>query len=83
VTSSAGAGPQAPSAPPATPSRVTRSTPGRLKYKPDSVLAARAATEYRYVDQDLKRIALLGGALFAILILLFLIIVPLDPFGIY
>jgi hypothetical protein len=65
------------------PTRVSRSTPGRLKYKPDSLLAARAATEYRYVDQDLRRIAILGAVLFGVLLVLWLALVPLDVFGIY
>jgi len=53
-----------------------RPTPqARQRVKPGSLLAARAATEYVYVTQDLKRITLVGGLIFATLIGLWLLIV--------
>lgn len=54
-----------------------RSAHARPRAKPGSLLAARAATEYVYVAQDLKRITLLGVLLFGGLILLWLAIVVL------
>ena len=47
---------------------VARSTPARARAKPGSLLAARAASEYVYVAQDLRRIAVVAAVLFAILI---------------
>jgi hypothetical protein len=55
---------------------IPRATP-RSRVKPGSLLAARAATEYVYVSQDLKRISLIGGLLFATLFALWLLIVQL------
>jgi hypothetical protein len=55
---------------------VPRANP-RSRVKPGSLLAARAATEYVYVSQDLKRISLVGGLLFATLFVLWLLIVYL------
>jgi hypothetical protein len=62
---------------------ITRSTPGRVKVKPNSLLAAKAATEYVYVGQDLRRIALVGAGLFGVLLLLWLLLVVLGLSGIY
>jgi hypothetical protein len=47
----------------------------RQRIKPGSLLAARAATEYVYVAQDLKRIGVVGGLLFGTLFVLWLVIV--------
>jgi hypothetical protein len=44
-----------------------------------ATLAVRAADEYRYVARDIRRIAIVGGAAFAIEFALFLLI---DVFGI-
>lgn len=41
------------------------------------MLAARAATEYLYVAQDMRRILAVAGALFATLVVLWLLIVVL------
>ena len=62
---------------------VARSTPGRVKVKPNSLLAAKAATEYVYVGQDLRRIAIVGASLFAVLLLLWIVLVVLGLSGIY
>ena len=37
-------------------------------------LALEAAEEYRYVERDVRRIALIGGSMFAILIILFILL---------
>jgi len=61
---------------PGTPAAPARSTGHvRPRAKPGSILAARSATEYAYVAQDLKRIAILTASLFAILFGLWLIVV--------
>lgn len=65
------------------PPPTTRSHRGRVKVKPDSLLAQRAAGEYVYVGQDLRRIAVVAGILFTALIALWLFITIVDPFGIY
>lgn len=57
--------------------------PGRTKVKPNSLLAARAAQEYIYVGQDLRRIAVVAVGLFAALFLLWILFVTLDPLGLY
>lgn len=62
--------------------RVERAHP-RHRTKPGSLLAARAATEYVYVAQDMRRIALVAALLLVTLIVLWLLIVvlrviPLD-----
>lgn len=46
--------------------------------KPGSLLAARAASEYVYVAQDMRRILLVAAALFGTLIVLWLIFVILK-----
>ena len=62
---------------------IRRSTPGRLKVKPNSLLAARAETEYIYVGQDLRKIAVVAAALFGVLLVLWLLLVIVGLFGIY
>lgn len=59
--------------------RVARTVPAKpgVRTKPGSLLAARAATEYVYVAQDMRRILLVAGALFGTLIILWLLIVQL------
>jgi len=49
----------------------------RRRSKAAGVLAARAATEYLYVAQDMRRILAVAGALFATLVVLWLLIVVL------
>jgi hypothetical protein len=71
-----------PAAAPA-PRAPSRSTPGRVKVKPDSVLATRAVDEYVYVRSDLRRIAIVAASLFGVLILLWLLFTIVDPFGLY
>jgi len=58
--------------------QAARTTQPRQRSKPGSLLAARAATEYVYVAQDIRRILLVAGALFAVLILLWLAVVVLG-----
>lgn len=57
--------------------RVAKTVPGRpgVRTKPGSLLAARAANEYVYVAQDMRRILLVAAALFGTLIVLWLLIV--------
>ena len=59
--------------------RVSKTVPTRpgVRTKPGSLLAARAATEYVYVAQDMRRILLVAAALFGTLIILWLLIVQL------
>ncbi|CAN5810025.1 hypothetical protein BH24CHL6_BH24CHL6_01590 [soil metagenome] len=57
--------------------RAARAGQARQRVKPGSLLAARAATEYVYVTQDLKRITVLGVLLFGALIVLWLLLVVL------
>lgn len=52
-------------------------TYNRPRAKPGSLLAARAATEYVYVSQDIKKIGVVGALLFGTLFLLWLLIVQL------
>jgi hypothetical protein len=61
----------------------SRSTPGRIKVKPDSLLATRAKDEYVYVGQDLRHIAVVAASLFGVLIVLWLFFTIVDPFGLY
>jgi len=56
---------------------------GHVKVKPTSALAARAAQEYVYVGEDLRQIARVGIAMSIVMIVLWVIIVPLNIFGIY
>jgi hypothetical protein len=74
----------------ATPAAPPRATPtvrsrqrGHVKVKPTSVLAARAAQEYAYVREDLRTIAKVGIGLSVVMVLLWLIIVVANVFGIY
>ena len=62
---------------------IARSTPGRVKVKANSLLAAKAATEYVYVGQDLRRIAIVGASLFGVLLLLWVVLVVLGLSGLY
>ncbi len=48
------------------------------KVKAGSLLAARAATEYVYVSQDMRRIVLVAGSLVVILFTLWLLVVVLK-----
>src|SRR6185436_1865238 len=66
---------------PSTPVAAPHSPRGRVKIKPDSVLASRARDEYVYVGQDLRRIAIVAAILFAALIVLWLFFTIVDPFG--
>jgi hypothetical protein len=68
--------PPAVEAAPERPAAVRR-TPTRIhhKIKAGSILAARAATEYVYVAQDLRRITAVSIGLIALLFVLWLLIV--------
>lgn len=57
--------------------QVARSTPARARTRPGSLLAVRAATEYVYVAQDMRRILIVAAALFGTLIMLWLLLVIL------
>jgi len=57
--------------------RVARTTHPRHRVKAGSLLAARAETEYVYVAQDMRRIAVVSGLLVATLITTWLLIVVL------
>jgi hypothetical protein len=52
---------------------VARSSPARARAKPGSLLAAKAATEYVYVAQDLRRIAVVAALLFGIMLVLWVV----------
>jgi hypothetical protein len=62
-----------------------RSGLSRRRTKAGGLLAARAATEYLYVAQDMRRILAVAGGLFATLVVLWLLIVVLRviPVGFY
>lgn len=66
-----------------TPPPTIRAHRGRIKVKSDSLLAQRAADEYVYVGQDLRRIVVVAGILFAALIVFWLFLTIVDPFSIY
>lgn len=58
--------------------RVARGAPPaqrRTRVKPGSLLAARAATEYLYVAQDIRRIVVVSGVLFGIMLMLYVLLV--------
>ncbi|MEO7119148.1 MAG: hypothetical protein ABIZ34_09285 [Candidatus Limnocylindrales bacterium] len=55
----------------------------RARAKPGSLLAARAATEYVYVAQDLRRIAVVAGLLFGALIVLWIVLVLMEVSALY
>jgi hypothetical protein len=52
---------------------VARSSPARSRVKPTGLLAAKAATEYVYVAQDLRHIARVAALLFAVMLALWLV----------
>ena len=59
--------------------KVARATSQRGgRPKPGSLLAERAASEYVYVAQDMRRILVVAGSLFGVLFLLWLLIVVLK-----
>ena len=58
--------------------QAVRTTGARQRAKPGSLLAARAATEYVYVGQDLRRIAVVSVVLLATMIAAWLLIVVLQ-----
>ena len=60
-----------------------RTTHHRARAKPGSVLAERAATEYVYVAQDLRRIALVAVTLIGILLLLWIVLVVMGASPLY
>jgi hypothetical protein len=59
-------------------SAVTTSQRTHHKVKAGSLLAARAATEYVYVAQDIRRIVVVAGALIGFLFVLWLLVVYLK-----
>jgi len=58
-----------------TPTRAARSAQPRSRVKPGSLLAARAATEYVYVAQDIRRILLVSAVLTGVMLPLYALIV--------
>jgi hypothetical protein len=66
---------------PGTP--VVRSAHHRPRAKPGSALAGRAATEYVYVAQDLRRIVLVAALLFGLLVALWVVLVVAGPSPLY
>jgi hypothetical protein len=65
--------------------RAAQSAHIRPRAKPGSVLAARAANEYVYVAQDIRRIVVVAGLLFGAMIgaWLLLVVLKVVPLGIY
>ncbi|MBA3851966.1 MAG: hypothetical protein H0X59_06330 [Chloroflexi bacterium] len=61
----------------------TRTIHHRARAKPGSVLAERAATEYVYVAQDLRRIAFVAVTLIGILLLLWIVLVVMGASPLY
>ena len=57
---------------------LTSSQRTHHKIKANSLLAARAATEYVYVSQDLRRIAIVAGTLMVALLIMWLLLVALK-----
>jgi hypothetical protein len=57
--------------------RASTRTYQKHRVKAGSLLAAKAATEYIYVAQDMRRIAIVAALLFGILFALWLLIVVL------
>ena len=55
--------------------KAERSLPMRARMKPGSILAAKAATEYVYVAQDMRRILFVAALLFGTLIILWMALV--------
>ncbi len=62
---------------------VARGASARARAKPGSLLAARAATEYVYVSQDLRKIGIVAAILFGVLIVLWLVLVVLRVSSLY
>jgi hypothetical protein len=58
--------------------RAARMAAPRSRARPSSLLAAKAATEYIYVAQDVRRIVAVAGLLFGIMFALWLLIVVLK-----
>jgi hypothetical protein len=56
---------------------------GRVKVKPNSLLAARAAEEYVYVGKDMRRIVAIAAACSALLVLLWVLLVVFNLSGLY
>jgi len=58
--------------------RIAAAPPGsRARSRPSAVLAAKAASEYVYVAQDVRRIVLVAAGLFGTMFLLWILIVIL------
>jgi hypothetical protein len=57
--------------------RAVRAAAPRSRARPSSLLAAKAATEYVYVAQDVRRIVVVGALLFGIMFALWVLIVVL------
>jgi Flp pilus assembly protein TadB len=57
--------------------RIAQTVPARpgTRTKPGSLLAVRAASEYVYVAQDMRRILVVAGALFATMFILWALLV--------
>lgn len=55
----------------------------RLRAKPGSVLAARGASEYVYVAQDLRRITVVAGLLIGVLLVLWVVLVLMGASALY
>lgn len=53
---------------------VAQSTPSRARTKTSGLLAAKAATEYVYVAQDLRRILMVATLVFGIMLLLWILL---------
>jgi len=53
----------------------------RMRARPSGTFVASAAQEYAYVRSDLRRIAVIGGSLFGVLLVLFVVIEAMHPFG--
>lgn len=69
---------------PAAPVQPVRSRQrGHVKVKPTSALAARAAQEYVYVGEDLRHITKVGVTMLVVMLVLWLVIVVANVFGIY
>lgn len=66
----------------ATPAVRTRQR-GRIKVKEGSILAERAADEYAYIRADLRQIVIVAVGLLLALIVLWLLLTIVDPFGLY
>ena len=56
---------------------------GRIKVKEGSLLASRAQDEYAYIAKDLRQILIVAAGLFAALIVIWLFLTQVDPFGLY